>query len=191
MARLKLSRKLIKLIVSLLIIIVSSLLIVAEDNKTLGAWLSANQPGLYEVFEVNDGDTITVNISGRAEKVRMIGVDTPELHHPQKPVQCFAAAASQFTKNLIGANSVRLEADQLDDNRDLYGRLLRYVFLPDGTLVNAEIIKQGYGFAYTHFPFARLEEFRHYERMARLDEQGLWGGCKLIETSRGLETSPQ
>ena len=60
-------------------------------------------------------------------------------------------------------------------DRDKYDRLLRYVFLEDGTHVNAEIIKQGYGHAYTRFPFSRMEEFRAYERQAREAGVGLWG----------------
>jgi micrococcal nuclease len=67
---------------------------------------------------------------------------------------------------------VRLEYDW--QKRDKYGRLLAYVYLMDGTFLNAEIIKQGYGFAYTHFPFKYLEEFRRFEREARENGRGLW-----------------
>jgi Micrococcal nuclease (thermonuclease) homologs len=116
--------------------------------------LSAN-PGLYSVVRFSDGDTITVDMNGKHETVRMIGVDTPETHHPNRPVQCYGPAASAYTKNLIGNQKVRLEADPTNQNRDRYGRLLRYVYLPDGRLVQAEIIKSGHGFAYTSFPFTK------------------------------------
>ncbi|MBI4101209.1 thermonuclease family protein [Candidatus Microgenomates bacterium] len=159
-------------------------------NDRLANYLQQNQPGSHSVIEVNDGDTITVNINGKAERVRLIGIDTPELHHPEKPVQCFAEAARGFASNLINGNRVRLEADPEDDNRDLYGRLLRYVYLPDGTLLNAEIIKQGYGFAYTHFPFVKLEEFRTYETQAREQALGLWTSCTIEQTETGPETNP-
>src|SRR5580765_8258390 len=117
-----------------------------------------SQPGLYRVTEFVDGDTVKVNMNGNSETVRFIGVDTPETHDPRKAVQCFGQAAAAFTKQTIGANSVRLTADPTNTNRDRYNRLLRYVYLPNGTLVNAEIIKQGYGFAYTAFPFEKMDE---------------------------------
>lgn len=144
-----------------------------------------HQPGLYQVVKFDDGDTIQVNMSNQNEKVRLIGVDTPETQDPRKPVQCFGKAASAFTKRLIGTNAVRLEADPENTNRDRYNRLLRYVYLPDGTLVNAEIIKQGYGFAYTHFPFTKLETFRQLEATARKNNLGLWKDCQVITEDNG------
>lgn len=160
--------------------------------KTLAAQLERNQPGLYDVLEVSDGDTITVLMNDTAEEVRFIGVDTPETQHPEKPVQCFGKAASQFTKQIIAESDVRLEADPLDDNRDLYGRLLRYVYLPDGTLLNAELIAQGYGFAYRSFPFEKKEEFIALEQNARAAKRGLWKGCELQENKYGtLETTAE
>ena len=84
-----------------------------------------NQPGLYTVTGFSDGDTISVDMNGNKEKVRFIGVDTPETHKPNAPVQCYGPAASAFTKNVIGTKKVRLEADPLSTNRDRYDRLLR------------------------------------------------------------------
>lgn len=134
-------------------------------------------PGYYRVVSFSDGDTIVVDMDGTAEHVRMIGVDTPETKDPRKPVQCFGQAASDFTKQLIGTQSVRLESDPLSTNRDRYDRLLRYVYLPDGRLVEAEIIRQGYGFAYTSFPFTKSDEFIAYQREAREQNRGLWASC--------------
>jgi micrococcal nuclease len=119
-----------------------------------------------------DGDTIIVNIAGKKERVRLIGVDTPETKHPRKPVQYFGKEASMFTANMVEGKKVRLEVDQ--NQRDRYKRLLAYVYLEDGTLLNAEIIKQGYGHTYTKFPFKYMHEFRQYEREARLMKRGLW-----------------
>lgn len=159
--------------------------------KALITRLEQTQPGQYHVLQIDDGDTITVAMNGQPETVRMIGVDTPETHHPNKPVQCFGKAATRFTRNLIGDSTVRLVADPLDDNRDIYGRLLRYVYLPDGTLVNAELITHGYGFAYTHFPFEKKPRFIKLERHARMDQRGLWSACKLQKNQYGtLETAP-
>ncbi len=107
------------------------------------------------------------------EKVRLIGVDTPETKHPQKPVQWFGKEAYLFTKTMVEMKQVSLEFDW--QKRDKYGRLLAYVYLADGTFLNAEIIRQGYGFAYTKYPFKYLEEFRMYEKEARESRKGLWG----------------
>lgn len=147
------------------------------------------QPGQYTVTQVLDGDTIEVDMNGAREKVRLIGVDTPETHDPRKQVQCFGKAASEFTKQLIGDKPVRLVADPESSNRDRYQRLLRYVYLPDNTLVQAEIIKQGYGFAYTSFPFDKSEEFRAYQAEARENNRGLWGSCQPAENEYGGYTS--
>jgi micrococcal nuclease len=99
-------------------------------------------------------------------------VDTPETKHPYKPVEYFGEEAYRFTKRMVEGKKVRLEFDWQE--RDRYGRLLAYVYLADGTFVNAEIIKQGYGHAYTKYPFKYLEEFRQYEREARENKIGLW-----------------
>ena len=121
---------------------------------------------------VVDGDTIVVQIGNKQEKVRLLGVDTPETVHPRKPVERFGKEASEFTKKMVEGRSVRIEHDwQL---RDKYHRMLAYVYLDDGTMLNAEIIRQGYGFAYVKYPFKFLQEFREYEREAREAKKGLW-----------------
>ena len=131
--------------------------------------------GDFDVVErVVDGDTLLLQ-SG--ERVRLIGVDTPEIKHPKKPVEYFGREASVFTRRIMEGKRVRLEFDQANAvraHKDRYGRTLAYVFLEDGTLLNAEIIKQGYGHAYTQFPFSRMEEFRRLEREAREQRRGLW-----------------
>ncbi len=131
--------------------------------------LSTSHAEIYKVKRVIDGDTILL-ING--ERVRLIGVDTPETKHPQKPVQYFGREAYLFTKQMVDGKEARFEFER--QKRDRYGRLLAYVYLLDGTFLNAEIIKQGYGFAYTRFPFKYIEEFRRYEREARENRRGLW-----------------
>ena len=140
---------------------------------------SANKPLIHYIKPVTalctravDGDTIIVNIAGVKERVRLIGVDTPETKHPRKPVQYFGKEASMFTANMVEGKKVRLEFDQ--NQRDRYKRLLAYVYLEDGTFLNAEIVKQGFGHAYMKFPFKYLNDFRRYEREARLMKRGLW-----------------
>jgi micrococcal nuclease len=130
-------------------------------------------------------------MNGTPETIRMIGVDTPETHDPDTPVQCYGPAASAYTKNLIGEQRVRLEADPTNQNRDRYNRLLRYVYLPDGRLVEAEIIKNGYGFSYTQFPFTKTEEFEALEAEAKAADRGLWGNCTVtVEESGREQTNP-
>ncbi|MBI3624362.1 thermonuclease family protein [Candidatus Saccharibacteria bacterium] len=152
-------------------------------------FLQQTQPGLYHVSIFYDGDTIAVNMNGVNEKIRLIGVDTPETHDPRKALQCFGQAAAVFTKQLIGNSSVRLEADALSSNRDRYNRLLRYVYLPDGRLVNLEIITQGYGFAYTGFPFTKSDQFVAAQTAARQASKGLWHDCQPIKNQYGGYTS--
>ncbi len=167
------------------------MLLVAVQKRWLKPPKAAveQQPGLYRVITIYDGDTISVDMNGTAEKVRLIGVDTPETHDPRKAVQCFGKSATRFTTNIIDSHRIRLAADPDNTNRDRYNRLLRYVYLPDGRLVNAEIIKHGYGFAYTGFPFTKLEQFRTYQKQARQKGLGLWSQCQPMRNQYGGYTS--
>ena len=118
---------------------------------------------------VIDGDTIVLD---GQETIRLIGVDTPETKDPRKPVQYFGQEAYEFTRKLVEGKKVRLEYDQ--DRVDKYGRTLAYVYLEDGSHVNAQIILMGYGHAYTVYPFKYMEAFRNYEKVARELGLGLW-----------------
>lgn len=128
---------------------------------------------LRTCVRVVDGDTIVLE---GGERVRLIGVDTPELHHPAKPVQYFAHEAKVRTVALAQGRRVGLEYDH--QRHDRYGRTLAYVFLPDGTLLNLRLIEEGYGFAYTKYPFRPdyMARFRSAERVARTQSRGLWAG---------------
>lgn len=147
-------------------------------------------PGRYSVISFDDGDTIVVDMQGRKEQIRFIGVDTPETKDPRKPVQCYGKEASSFTKQIIGEQPVRLEADPESTNRDRYDRLLRYVYLPNGTLLNQLLVSEGFGFAITGFPFTKMDEFVAAQNTAQLQKKGLWGQCQL-ETIKGIQrTAP-
>lgn len=129
----------------------------------------------FTVIRIVDGDTIVINMNGTQEKIRLLGVDTPESVDPRKPVQCFGKEATLFTKDLLEGKHVRLESDSTQGNRDKYGRLLRYVFLPDGTFINRSIIAEGYGHEYTYrTPYLYRDEFKTTERFARELQKGLW-----------------
>ncbi len=129
----------------------------------------------YSVLRVVDGDTIVIKLDGAQTKVRLIGVDTPETVHPQKPVEAYGKEASRFTENLLRGEQVYLEYEPGANRLDKYGRLLAYVYrAPDGLFVNLEIIRQGYGHAYTKYPFQYMDLFRDAERKARESQKGLW-----------------
>jgi micrococcal nuclease len=131
--------------------------------------LSTSRAEIYKVKRVIDGDTLLLT---NGERVRLIGVDTPETKHPQRTVEYFGREAYLFTKQMVDGKEARFEFERR--KRDRYKRLPAYVYLLDGTFLNAEIIKQGYGFAYTRFPFKYMEEFRRYEREARENRKGMW-----------------
>lgn len=173
---------------SLAVLAVLVALSIARQQEWLGdaaQTAKLSQPGLYTVTRFVDGDTIAVDMNGKAEKIRFIGVDTPETHKPNAPVQCYGPAASAFTKNAIGTKTVRLVSDPQSTDRDRYDRLLRYVYLPDGTLLNEKLIAEGYGFYYPYFPFTKSAEFARAQAAAQAGHKGLWGNCTPKPTDGG------
>lgn len=170
----------------MLLIKLPSITLVERFNRGLA-------PGYYSVISISDGDTIVVNMDGQAEPVRLIGVNTPETHKPNTPVQCWGPQATDFTSQKIKAagSQVRLEADPINTNRDRFDRLLRYAYLPDGTLLNSVLIEQGQGFAYTAFPFQKAEAFRLLGDLAKNQNLGLWANCQVITNQYDdFETMP-
>ena len=176
MSRRRAQRQIISLVVTLVITGVGYY--AAQHPQQTVQVAGVSTAGSYRVTEFVDGDTIKVDMNGKVEIIRMIGMDTPETHDPRKAVECFGHAAADYTKQIIGSGLVRLEADQLSTNRDRYDRLLRYVYTSDNKLVEAELIRNGYAFAYVSFPFSKLDEFRAYEKEAREQNRGLWSGCQ-------------
>ncbi|MDQ6910254.1 MAG: thermonuclease family protein, partial [Actinomycetota bacterium] len=132
-----------------------------------------------EVVRVVDGDTIIVRVAGKNERVRLIGIDTPESVKPNTPVQCFALEASARTKALLPAgSSVKLVRDV--DLRDRYGRLLAYVYrASDNLFVNLSLAADGYASAYTYPPnVAHAGELVAAAGEARDAGRGLWSRCR-------------
>ena len=125
------------------------------------------------VTQVVDGDTIHVGRGWRNTTVRLLGVDTPETVHPDKPVEFFGPEASEFTKKSLKGKKVHLEFEHLNQ-MDKYGRLLAYVYLSDGSLFNAELIKRGYARVIAPSYFRYYDEFHNYEREAVADSKGIW-----------------
>lgn len=145
--------------------------------------------GNYKVVSVADGDTITVSIDGQEESIRLIGVDTPETHHPSKPEQCYGPEASGFTTGKLLGQTVRLEADPLSGNRDRYDRLLRFVYF-DNKDFNQQLISEGYGFAVTGFDHTKLGQYVSEQDKAESNGAGLWSDCTIDDTGDYLMTTP-
>lgn len=130
----------------------------------------------YSVKQVTDGDTLSVTIDGNEERVRLIGINTPETGAGSTSEQCFGEEASQRMKNLAQGKQVALEYDESQGIRDTYGRLLAYVYLEDGQMLNRKMIADGYAYEYTYMtPYAYRSEFRELQNIAKLSGRGLWG----------------
>ncbi len=130
------------------------------------------------MLRVVDGDTIDVTVGGHRERVRLIGIDTPETKKPNTPVQCFGPEATHFTTSLLPTDTpLHLERDVVA--RDDYGRMLAYVYVvADGTFVNMQIIRHGYARPLTIAPnVAHAGEFIEAARVADADKIGLWAKC--------------
>lgn len=121
---------------------------------------------------VVDGDTVIV---GKDERVRFIGIDTPETKHPEKPFDPKGLLATKYLKELlIDAHKLCLIQDTLGDTIDKYDRTLAYLFTEEGVDINAEMIRSGWAKGYFYFPFDRKAEFRAYENQAKIKKIGLW-----------------
>lgn len=129
----------------------------------------------YSVVRVVDGDTIVIDMEGTDVKVRLIGLDTPEIVDPRRPVRCFGKEASDKAKSILTGQKVKIEIEPTQGVHDKYGRLLAYIFLPDGTLFNQMMIEEGYGHEYTYrIPYKYQKEFKASQVRARELKKGLW-----------------
>jgi micrococcal nuclease len=132
----------------------------------------AQSPLEGTVTRIVDGDTIHVDVGGRVEKVRYIGVNTPEVHHPRKGEEPGGRAAAAVNRQLVSGRHVRLELDA--QSRDRHGRLLAYVWVAD-TMVNAELVRRGFAQVMTVPPNVRHQSlFVKLQREAREAGRGLW-----------------
>jgi micrococcal nuclease len=164
-----------KLFIVLLVLLLAivAIALIAEPKSLDSPTRETNstaKPGYHIVAEVIDGDTIKVSIDGKAETVRLIGIDAPEL-----PNDCFSREAKSKARKTLQGQPIKLEADQSQDNRDRYGRLLRYVILEDGTNFNRLMIAKGYALEFTFIsPYNFQTEFRKAQAAAKKNEVGLW-----------------
>lgn len=129
-----------------------------------------------KVTRVVDGDTLVIQMNGVEEKVRLIGINTPETVDPRRPVQCFGKEASNHMKDLANGKNVLIEFDETQQVRDSYGRLLAYVYLEDGQMLNRKMIAEGYAYEYTYLtPYKYQKEFKSLQTFAKSSKYGLWG----------------
>ena len=152
---------------------ISEGVILFRSSKSSGIADHIPQDESARVIRVIDGDTIEIE---GGERVRYIGIDTPETVDPRKIVQCFGAEASRKNKEIVLGKIVRLEKDITD--RDKYGRMLRYVWLGE-TLINKTLVEKGFAYSYSYPPNIKYQNlFVEAEKKARESGSGLWGGCK-------------
>ena len=157
-----------------------------DDEHPAGAGSAPGAPGSEQgsgrgrgvfatVVRVVDGDTVDVSIGGAEDDVRYIGVDTTETVKPGEPVQCFGPQASAFNHRLVEGRRVRLVFDS--ERRDIYGRLLAYVYL-GRRFVNAELVRRGLARTLTIVPNdTHANLFARLQRSAGRAGRGLWSAC--------------
>jgi micrococcal nuclease len=136
--------------------------------------LLATTPEIARVVAVHDGDTITVKLDGHTEKVRLVGIDAPEIQDERQAYRDAAYAARNYARSRLGGETVTLESEARQGDRDKYGRLLRYVILRDGTNVNEELVRYGYARVYDKFNFTRKPQFKALETEAKHEKLGVW-----------------
>ena len=134
---------------------------------------------LVRILTVIDGDTVDIEIDGRTERARLIGVNTPETKHPTKPIECFGPEASAYMTQLLPKGTdVRIERDT--EARDRYGRMLLYLYRnSDNLFINLDLISRGYGTPMSIEPntFHR-NDFVHAAALAEASNVGLWKACR-------------
>ncbi len=135
---------------------------------------SQSDSAVVQVVRVIDGDTIRVCcVFGDQVTVRYIGIDTPEIHHPMKGIEPFGKEASEANRKRVDGKTVRMEFDV--QQFDKYGRILAYIYLEDGTFVNAWLVEHGYAMVMTFPPNVKYEAlFLRLQREAREQKRGLW-----------------
>jgi micrococcal nuclease len=155
----------------------------------------------YNVKRVVDGDTFELDgkdENGKYLRVRLLGIDTPEKWESKKldkdaertgkdkkTIQRLGQMASDYVKKMCEGKKVNLMPEPNYEDKDVFGRLLRYIYLEDGTFVNKKIIEDGYANAFRKYPISKLEEFKKAEKDARENKRGLWGEVEGLNQLEG------
>lgn len=165
-------------VISFVVVLIFSIFRVWQSTTDLrikGEQFSEDFEKTY-VERVIDGDTIVL---AGGQRLRYIGIDTPETVHPHKDVECFGLEASEYNKQLVEGKLVYLESDVQDTDR--YGRLLRYVWI-NGEMVNEILVREGYAFASSFPPNVKYQErFNLLQKEARESAVGLWKECDIFD----------
>ncbi len=147
-------------------------------------------PNQTRVLKVVDGDTIEIMWNNKREKVRIKGLDTPEVKDPRYPVQCYGEKASQKAKDLLSGKIITVETD---NSRGKYGRLLAYIRLKSGEDFGEKMIREGYAWHYRTFPHERMSVYDKAEIEARDNNRGLWAPdtCAGKKTAKATSSPPK
>jgi micrococcal nuclease len=166
-------RNVLKSALRILVAVALSLLVSCSSGAT------TENEVLITVLKVIDGDTVDIDIKGNTERVRLIGVNTPETKHPTKPIECFGPEASAYLTQLLPKGThVRMERDI--EARDRYGRMLLYLYREsDNLFINLDLVSHGYGTPMSIEPntFHR-NDFVHAAALAETTNEGLWKACR-------------
>jgi micrococcal nuclease len=167
----KQKKKLQKAIISFVIAVIA--IYFGIDESSNGSSSSANIEGEYQVVRVVDGDTLIILIDNVEERVRLIGIDTPESVHPDNKKNVpYGDIASDYTKSLVEDKAVELELDVQE--RDQYGRVLAYVYYK-GTMLNKTLLEKGHATVATYPPNVKyVDDFKTLEEEAKSNNRGLW-----------------
>ncbi len=162
-----------------IMLLVASMLYCAENEQA-----QQEKQSEYKVIKIFDGDTIVLDIDGVEERVRFIGMDTPEVAFGKKPAEYFANEATKHLEEILSKHKItKLEYDVT--RRDKYDRLLAYLFLDNGEMLNVKMVKDGYAYTYTFPPNVKYEKrFQNAMRYARENSLGLWkDGTKVFSAT--------
>ncbi len=151
----------------------------SSRQETIATDAAQYDRNAFEVVRVVDGDTLHLDVpdrDGRITKVRLLGIDAPEMGDAQKKPMYFAGEATRFATDLALHKVVTIHLDATAGSRDKYGRLLAYVALPDGRFLNEELLLGGYVYADLRFRHSYYQKYKQLEASARATKAGLWAG---------------
>ena len=154
----------------------------------------------YKITKVVDGDTLDIERTDggkvlnekETQRVRLLGINSPETVDPRKPVECYGKEASSYLKGLADGKIAAIELDNTQTTHDRYGRILAYVYIKTSgikdeniIMLNSDMVKNGYAYEYTYdTPYKYQQEFKSLESIAKNNYIGLWG----LNTCDGLKT---
>jgi len=144
----------------------------------------------FRVTNVVDGDTLDIDIPDGSKdytRVRLLGIDTPETKDPRVGRMFYGPEATDFAKSLAESKTVTVLLDPIGDVRDFYGRLLAYIHLPDGRILNEELIVNGFGYADLRFKHSQFDRYVVLQQHAMDAQTGLWKDVSSQQLPRWLQ----